>query len=101
MGSIGAGELILILVIALLVFGPKRLPEVGRTIGKSLREFRRASQDIRDEFNFSLDDEPPSPPAAATPSWTEPSPETVPEPAPKKTARTPRSPRSAKPERSA
>ncbi|HEX9234875.1 MAG TPA: twin-arginine translocase TatA/TatE family subunit [Actinomycetota bacterium] len=57
--NIGAPELIVILIIALIVFGPKRLPEVGRTIGKSLREFRRASQDLRDEFQVSLDDDEP------------------------------------------
>jgi sec-independent protein translocase protein TatA len=71
MGSIGVPEIILILVIALVVFGPRRLPEIGRTVGKSLREFRKASQDLRDEFQFSLDDddEPPmvpsQPPARA------------------------------------
>jgi sec-independent protein translocase protein TatA len=67
--SIGTPEIILILVIALVVFGPKRLPEIGRTIGKSLRAFRRASQDLRDEFQFSLDDDLPvtplPPPTAA------------------------------------
>jgi sec-independent protein translocase protein TatA len=71
MGSIGVPEIILILVIALVVFGPRRLPEIGRTVGKSLREFRKASQELRDEFQFSLDDddEPPmvrsQPPAQA------------------------------------
>ena len=61
MGNISATEIILILIIALVVFGPRRLPQIGRTVGKSLREFRKASQDIRDEFRFSLDDddEPP------------------------------------------
>lgn len=57
--NIGPTELILILVIALIVFGPKRLPEIGRTIGKTMREFRRASQEIRDEFQVSFEDEPP------------------------------------------
>jgi len=55
--NIGPTELIVILLIALIVFGPKRLPEVGRTVGKSLREFRKASQDLRDELNLNLDDE--------------------------------------------
>jgi sec-independent protein translocase protein TatA len=59
MGNIGATEIILILIIALVVFGPRRLPEIGRTVGKSLREFRKASQDLRDEFQFSLDDDEP------------------------------------------
>ncbi len=57
MFNIGPTELIVILLIALIVFGPKRLPEVGRTVGKSLREFRKASQDLRDELNLNLDDE--------------------------------------------
>jgi sec-independent protein translocase protein TatA len=69
--NIGTPELILILVIALVVFGPKRLPEIGRTIGKSLREFRRASQDLRDEFQFSLDDD--DPPVASLPVPAQPS----------------------------
>jgi sec-independent protein translocase protein TatA len=66
MPNLGFQEILLILVIALIVFGPKRLPEIGRTVGKSLREFRRASQDIRDELSFHLDDEPTpvSPPAS-------------------------------------
>ena len=61
MFNIGPQEIILILVIALIVFGPKRLPEIGRTVGKSLREFRRASDDIRQELNLHLDDEPETP----------------------------------------
>lgn len=51
--GIGGPELLVILVIALLVFGPKKLPEFGRTIGKGLAEFRRASNDLK----RSLDDE--------------------------------------------
>ncbi len=39
-GSIGPGELIIVLVIALIVLGPKRLPEVGRSVGKGMREFK-------------------------------------------------------------
>lgn len=51
--GIGGPELLVILVIALLVFGPKKLPEFGRTIGKGLAEFRRASNDLK----RSLEDE--------------------------------------------
>jgi TatA/E family protein of Tat protein translocase len=66
--NIGPTELLVILVIALLVFGPSRLPEVGRTIGKSLREFRRATDDIKQELRFDLDaDEPPAASPAAAP----------------------------------
>lgn len=46
-GSIGAPELIFIFLIALLIFGPRKLPQLGRAIGKSLAEFRRATQDLK------------------------------------------------------
>ena len=61
MPNLGFPELIMLLVIALVVFGPKKLPEMGRTIGKSLREFRRASAEIRNELRF--EDEPPRVPS--------------------------------------
>lgn len=59
MPSLGFGEILIILVIALIVFGPRRLPEMGRTIGRSLREFRRTTSEIRSEITADLDDEPP------------------------------------------
>jgi sec-independent protein translocase protein TatA len=61
MPSLGLGEILIILVIALVVFGPKRLPEMGRSIGKGLREFRRATSDLRSEIedDMDLEDEPP------------------------------------------
>lgn len=46
-GSLGGPELLLILVIALLVFGPKRIPELSRTIGRGVAEFRRATNDFK------------------------------------------------------
>jgi len=46
-GSIGMPELILIFIVALLVFGPKKLPEIGKSIGKGLAEFKRASDDLK------------------------------------------------------
>lgn len=47
MGPLGFTEVIFILVLALLLFGPRRLPELGRTIGRGLAEFRRASNELR------------------------------------------------------
>ena len=46
-GSIGMPELVIILVIALVIFGPRKLPELGRSLGKSLGEFKRASNELR------------------------------------------------------
>ena len=46
-GSIGMPELILIFVVALLVFGPKKLPELGKSLGKGLAEFKKASEDLK------------------------------------------------------
>ncbi len=57
MFNIGPLELMVILVIALLVVGPKRLPEVGRSIGRGLREFRKAQDEVRQTLRFDLDDE--------------------------------------------
>ncbi|GGA61726.1 twin-arginine translocase TatA/TatE family subunit [Ornithinibacillus halotolerans] len=51
MGNIGAGGLILILIVALLVFGPSKMPEIGRAFGNTLREFRNAAKDIVSEDN--------------------------------------------------
>jgi len=47
LGSLGFTEIAFILVLALLLFGPKRLPEIGRTLGKGLAEFRRASNELK------------------------------------------------------
>lgn len=59
-GSLGFPEILFILVLALLVFGPRRLPEIGRTIGRALGEFRRATGDLKRTFDqetrsFGLD----------------------------------------------
>jgi TatA/E family protein of Tat protein translocase len=47
MGSIGMPEMLVILVIALVVFGPRKLPELGRSLGRSLNEFKKASNELR------------------------------------------------------
>jgi sec-independent protein translocase protein TatA len=58
MFNVGPTELMVILVLALIVFGPKRLPEMGKSIGKGLREFRKAQTDIRREISQGLNESP-------------------------------------------
>jgi sec-independent protein translocase protein TatA len=64
MFNIGPLELMVILVVALLVVGPTRLPEVGRSIGRGLREFRKAQDEVQRTLRLSLDetDDPPARP---------------------------------------
>jgi TatA/E family protein of Tat protein translocase len=53
-GSIGTPELIIIFVIALIVFGPRKLPELGRSLGKSLGEFKRASNELKNTLDEEI-----------------------------------------------
>ncbi len=55
-GNIGMGELLLIFLAILLIFGAKRIPEIARGMGKGIREFKDATKDIKREMNF--DDQP-------------------------------------------
>src|SRR5262249_4894374 len=54
MGTVGVQEMILIFIVALVLFGPKKLPELGRTIGKAITEFRRASSDLKASFEREM-----------------------------------------------
>ena len=54
MGNVGFPELIVIFVVALLVFGPKRLPELGRSLGRGLSEFRRASSELKSSIEREI-----------------------------------------------
>jgi TatA/E family protein of Tat protein translocase len=58
-GSIGMPELVIIFVIALIIFGPRKLPELGRSLGKSLSEFKRASNELKStlEEEIRLDEQ--------------------------------------------
>jgi sec-independent protein translocase protein TatA len=72
--NIGAPELIVILVIALLIIGPGKLPDVGAALGKSIREFRKASSDVQDVTKIDTSPIPP----ASTPSAGAPTPSNEP-----------------------
>ena len=71
-GSIGMPELIIIFVIALIIFGPRKLPELGKSLGKSLAEFKRASNELKstleEEIRLEEQQKPTPRPAVAAPT---------------------------------
>ena len=74
MFDIGLQELVLIFVIALLVFGPKNLPQLGRSLGRAMREFRRASDEFRStiETNLKINELDPIPDPSPVPTPSDP-----------------------------
>jgi TatA/E family protein of Tat protein translocase len=67
MGSLGFSEIAFIVIVALLLFGPKNLPEIGRTLGRGMAEFRRATDELKRSINTELAlDESPVPPVLRT-----------------------------------
>lgn len=61
-GRIGLWEILLVLVVALIIFGPNKLPEMGRSIGNGLKEFRKATRDLKDSISLdNLDDNESNP----------------------------------------
>jgi TatA/E family protein of Tat protein translocase len=58
--NISPQELLLILLVALLVVGPRRLPELGRSLGKGIRELRKAQDEVRKTIQINMDEEPPT-----------------------------------------
>jgi sec-independent protein translocase protein TatA len=55
MGGLGMGEMFVIMVIALIIFGPRKLPEMGKTLGKAMGQFRRASEDFKRTWEQEVD----------------------------------------------
>jgi sec-independent protein translocase protein TatA len=94
--NIGAPELIVILIIALVVLGPGKLPDVAASLGKSIREFRRAASDVSDAGKV---DAPPKPPAVTAASSPAPVANTLASPSEANTLGTPAAP-AADPDRS-
>ena len=66
-GPLGGPELVLILVLALIVFGPRRLPEIGKSMGRLLSEFRKASHDFQRTIEDEVEAEKYKAPAPAPP----------------------------------
>src|SRR6185436_9121856 len=56
MGPFGPSEIIFLFILALVVFGPKKLPEIGKTLGKGMREFRKATDDLKSNWEEHLRD---------------------------------------------
>lgn len=63
LGNIGPWELVLVLVIALIIFGPGKLPEVAKSVGKGINEFKKASNDVKQQVQeaVNLDDDEKKP----------------------------------------
>jgi sec-independent protein translocase protein TatA len=64
---LGWPEIVGILLVLLLLFGAKKLPELARGLGKGINEFKRASRDVQDELQRAVEEEPPPPPRPVTP----------------------------------
>ena len=71
MGSIGTGEIILIFLAVLLLFGAKRIPEIARGLGHGIREFKQATREVTRELNANVDERPNAP------AYRQPDPHTV------------------------
>ena len=61
--NIGFGELLLIIIVLIVFFGPKRIPDIAQSIGKGIREFKRAMRDVQDEVTKAVEEEPKPKPA--------------------------------------
>lgn len=68
--GLGWGEVMVILVVVLILFGAKRLPELAKGLGTGIKEFKKATRDVQEDIQRSIEDTPPSPPRRPTSSGT-------------------------------
>jgi sec-independent protein translocase protein TatA len=66
-GWLGGGELMVVLVVALILFGSKRIPEFAKGLGQAMKEFKKASNDVSYEIHNAINQESPTPPPPALP----------------------------------
>lgn len=80
--GLSGGELVLVLVVILVLFGARRIPEFAKGLGKGITEFKKASREVTDEIERAVDEPPPAPPApkvaAANPTTDKTEPSAVP-----------------------
>ena len=69
--NLGMPEILVILVIVLILFGPKKLPELARGLGQSIREFKKGASEIKQEFEQVVNEEPAKPATEAKPEPAE------------------------------
>lgn len=80
MGSIGPAEILVVLVVALIVLGPNRLPDAARSVGKAVSEFRRMTTGFQSEVKDAFADKPPTYPRTPAAASAEPAPPPAQEP---------------------
>ena len=66
--GLGGGELVLVLVVILVLFGAKRIPEFAKGLGKGINEFKKASREVTEEIERAGDEPPPSPKSSTSPN---------------------------------
>ena len=66
--GLGGSELVLVLIVILVLFGAKRIPEFAKGLGKGINEFKKASREVTDELERAVDEPPPPPPTPKAPA---------------------------------
>ncbi|WP_425499917.1 Sec-independent protein translocase subunit TatA/TatB [Fontisphaera persica] len=67
LAMLGSAEIIGILIICLLLFGAKKIPELMKGLGTGIKEFKKASREVQEEINHAVESEPPPPPKKTAP----------------------------------